>query len=311
MNKALIYAAILTLLASPSHAVLQDWSTDISLNDDKTSEWTVSFVYNETQAKHDYFILASIQDYEVFANGRRADCRMQTELGTSIICSSVNAKNITYRLVTGPVVVDILQNFRLFTHRLPATQQTEKFTVTVSLPFGSVLAEESRLSGAGLQPFEPDYGVQGSDGRRIFVRWALDKPTIGDTLNVAVVYEQLGTAQISMFAVIIVAMIAAFFFAVTYFFRRSSVREMLPVLNQSERHVVEILLREKGSVDQRSIVKETDFSKAKVSRIIQDLANRGVLEKVSRGRKNLIRLKKAVRHEKMQSAETTKKQEEK
>jgi uncharacterized membrane protein len=58
------------------------------------------------------------------------------------------------------------------------------------------------------------------------------------------------------------------------------------------------VLREKGTVDQRQIVRETDFSKAKVSRIISNLVERGVLEKEVKGRKNLIRLKKTIKVEK-------------
>ena len=52
------------------------------------------------------------------------------------------------------------------------------------------------------------------------------------------------------------------------------------------------LLREKKDVDQRMIVKEADFSKAKVSRIIQELIKRDLIEKIPKGRNNLIRLKK-------------------
>lgn len=311
MRKALAFLAVLIFL-TPAHASLQDWNTDISLNDDKTSYWIVSFFYNETQSRHDYFILAGVQSYEVLADNAPAQCKLQKELGTSIICENINANNITYKLATAPVVVDILQNFRLFTHRLPATQQAEKYSVTVRLPFGSVLADESALRGAGLHPFEPAYGRQGSDGRRIFIRWELSKPTLGDTINVAVVYEQLGTEQISLFVIIVAGLIAAFFFAVIYFFRRSSsVREMLPVLNLNERRIVEMLLREKGQADQRAIVKETDFSKAKVSRIIHDLVDRGLVEKISKGRKNLIRLKKSVKQGKAPKPEIAKKQEEK
>jgi len=58
---------------------------------------------------------------------------------------------------------------------------------------------------------------------------------------------------------------------------------------------MEILLREKGEVDQRTIVRETDFSKPKVSRVINDLIERGLVDKISKGRKNLIKLKKEVK----------------
>ena len=62
-------------------------------------------------------------------------------------------------------------------------------------------------------------------------------------------------------------------------------------MTQNERKVIEILLNEKKDIDQRRIVKETDFSKTKVSRIIQGLVEKDLIEKIPKGRNNLIRLK--------------------
>ena len=79
--------------------------------------------------------------------------------------------------------------------------------------------------------------------------------------------------------------------------KRHKVKNILPVLTEGERKIMEILLREKGTIDQRTIVKETDFSKAKVTRVINDLEKRGLVDKISRGRKNLIKLKKEVKQQ--------------
>jgi uncharacterized membrane protein len=55
--------------------------------------------------------------------------------------------------------------------------------------------------------------------------------------------------------------------------------------------IVDIIKKEnKEEVDQRRIVGESGFSKAKVSRIIQSLEERGVVESERIGRKNKIRL---------------------
>ena len=52
---------------------------------------------------------------------------------------------------------------------------------------------------------------------------------------------------------------------------------------------MEMVLQAK-QIDQRDVVRETDFSKAKVSRIIKDLEERGLVSKISKGRKNIIKL---------------------
>jgi len=104
-----------------------------------------------------------------------------------------------------------------------------------------------------------------------------------------------GFDPFTTFTIILVLIIISFILALMFVFRKQRVKDLLPVLTNGERKAMEILLREKGEVDQRVIVKETDFSKAKVSRIINDLIDRGLIEKISRGRKNLIKLKKEIK----------------
>jgi uncharacterized membrane protein len=70
-------------------------------------------------------------------------------------------------------------------------------------------------------------------------------------------------------------------------------RLVLSVLNESERILVEIIQNQsEEKVDQRKIVGLSGFSKAKVSRIIQSLEERGIVESERTGRKNKIKLKK-------------------
>ena len=299
-----LFVAMLAILlltvpsfVSVSHAVLTQWDVLIALNDDKTSEWTINLVYDETIAKTDYFILPDISDYAVTGDGVPLKCSLSTGPGALIVCDNIRAKNIVYSIKTKPVVNDILQRFMLFTQKLSVTQPTQSFSVTVKLPLGAGLAEANRLRGLPLKPFEPESGKQGSDGRQIFVEWNLKNPVIGDTLYVTVVYEQFSEdIQYVLFGSIIIIVIMAFF-AFVFFTRHRPVQDVMPVLTYNEKKVVEILLREKKEVDQRAIVKETDFSKAKASRVISDLVKRGVIEKVSKGRKNIITLKKAIKAE--------------
>ena len=74
--------------------------------------------------------------------------------------------------------------------------------------------------------------------------------------------------------------------------RRQKVQTVLSVLKKDEKMVLECLIKRKGECKQRQIVRETDFSKAKVSRILMDLEKRGVIKKERRGRTNIVQLKK-------------------
>jgi uncharacterized membrane protein len=63
------------------------------------------------------------------------------------------------------------------------------------------------------------------------------------------------------------------------------------MLTGDERRVIDIVAGNGGTVIQRVIVRETDFSKAKVSRIVNGLKNRRVLDIEPRGRTNKIILR--------------------
>ncbi len=291
---AILLAAFL-LIVSTANASLVNWNVDLSINDDGGTDWVVALTYNETVAKSDYFVFARISNLEVFGDDTPLECVSTYSLGTSIVCDGISAKQVVYKFNVKSLIND-LQDFKMFRYPFSITQPVERMQVTVKFPLGAALVEDLKLEGTGLKPFEPDFGREGSDGRRIFVSWTFDKPTLGQTINIYAIYEILsGFDQFTIFVIILVLIIMAFVIAVMFIFRKQKVRDILPVLTDGERKVMEILLREKGQVDQRSIVRETDFSKPKVSRIINDLMHRGLVEKTSRGRKNLIMLKKQVK----------------
>lgn len=283
-------ALLAFLPAAHAGASLQEWTIDISLNEDRTSDWRVAYLYNESVGKSDFFLLAGVSGFNVTADSMPAVCTISRTIASSIVCENINAKSVVYNIRTFPIVTS-LQGLNIFSHRFSVTQPTSKFGVTIKLPIGTALAESSKLEGTGLNPFEPPGGRQGTDGRRIFVEWLFDRPKLGETAIYTVVYEQVKPVDFAVFIVIAGALIIAFIAFVMFLLRRSRVEEILPVLTENERRVMEIVLREK-QVDQRQIVKETDFSKAKASRIIQDLEKRGLVEKRRKGRQNIILLRK-------------------
>jgi cell division protein FtsL/predicted transcriptional regulator len=62
-------------------------------------------------------------------------------------------------------------------------------------------------------------------------------------------------------------------------------------LKEDERIVMNVLRMKHGSCTQATLRVVTDFSKARLSRIISELDERGVITKVQQGRKNLVTLK--------------------
>ena len=62
-------------------------------------------------------------------------------------------------------------------------------------------------------------------------------------------------------------------------------------LDAKERIVMNIILRENGSVYQNEIVKETKQSKVKITRILDQLEGKGLIERRRRGMTNVVVLK--------------------
>lgn len=292
-----IYVLVaLLFVASVANAALVSWNADISINDDGGTDWVATLTYNETVARSDYFIPAKATNIKVLADNSTVECDVTQGIGTSIVCK-VNAREFVYEFHVKNLVSTIgeLQYIRVFQYLFSITQPVDKLHVVVKFPLGAALVEEDKLRGTGLKTFDPDFGREGSDGRRIFVGWTFDKPALGKNISLSAIYELLGFDTFTLFFVILAFVIIAFVLTLIFIFKKHRVKDILPVLTDSERKVMEIILREKGEVDQRVIVKETDYSKAKVSRVISDLMARGLVEKISKGRRNLIKLKKDVK----------------
>lgn len=287
----MLFFAVILLLPPAAFAGLSEWATDVSINDDRSVDWTITFRHNESVSRSDYFILSRAENVQVLADDIPVQCSVTENVGTTILCSDIHAGRIVYKFRTANAA-SVLRSLLIFSHRFSVTQLTGRFSVTVRLPLGAVLVEKPRLEGTGLARFEPSWGREGSDGRRIFVEWISTEPKLGETYDMSLVYEQAVSGEKPILPVVLVvaAAIAIAYFA---FARKPTLKDMLPVLTESERKVMEILIREKGSVDQRKLVKDLDYSKPKISRIMKNLSDRGLVEKVRKGRTNIIMLRKA------------------
>ncbi|MBI2172810.1 MAG: hypothetical protein HYT73_01195 [Candidatus Aenigmarchaeota archaeon] len=292
--KAILAAFFMVLLSSFAYASLEEYNIDVSINDDGSTDWLVKLDYTNITTKSDYFIFGTPANLEVTADGSPIKCSATSNVGVSIICNNVNSKSVVYKFRLENSIENI-RDLRRFSYKFSITQFTDRFAASIKLPLGAALVETSRLSGTGLQPFEPSFGREGSDGRKIYIEWISNIPKLGETYDISIIYEDIQpiNQQILPFFVIIAALLAIIggFIVYNKKFRVSS-KNILPVLAENERKVMQILINEKKDVDQRKIIKDTDFSKPKVSRIIKELVGRGLVEKIPKGRTNIIRLKK-------------------
>jgi uncharacterized membrane protein len=167
--------------------------------------------------------------------------------------------------------------------------------ILVKIPRSSVLSEEPAN-----QSYAPGDGKILSDGKNIMVYWQRENLAATDSMRFSVSYAIAGMSAgfSNLFVVSIAGIVIISMIAVAVYVRRGSgigkitAEVVTSVLNSDEKRVVDILARHGGKSGQKIIVRESDFSKAKVSRLVKNLKERGVvdIEPIS-GRENRIILR--------------------
>jgi uncharacterized membrane protein len=87
--------------------------------------------------------------------------------------------------------------------------------------------------------------------------------------------------------------IVALFISTFLYFRflRKPEKIILSVLDEFERKVFDVI-KEAGEINQKKVAQLTNLSKAKVSRVVKSLAERGLIEVERLGRTNKLKIVK-------------------
>ncbi len=181
-----------------------------------------------------------------------------------------------------------------------------KFTVNygISLPIKRVfviiaLPEKAVFSREPVNAsYFPGDGEIMTDGKHIMVYWEKENLNSGDDLKFSTFYGMPAAFDVTGLFVLLGPIgggiiIVAVGLGYVMLKRVPKSREILhSVLNSDEKRIMDVLHSREGRCGQKILVRETDFSKAKVSRLIKNLRDRGVIkiEPIS-GRENRIVLK--------------------
>jgi uncharacterized membrane protein len=177
----------------------------------------------------------------------------------------------------------------------PRNYDIQRMFVILYLPETATL-----VSDIPAESFSPNDGSTLTDGKHIMVYWERENVTQSEAINFSINYNLPSTprdpvqdiAVITLTIVIVMIMIG-----IGIYMRRPKddrVKLIMPVLKQDEKTIIDILTKYNGETFQRTLVRESDFSKARVSRLVASLKERGVLDIEPLGRTNKIKLKMKV-----------------
>lgn len=281
-----------------SAAVLEYYSIDAEIERNLHTKISVSMKPSDAINHFDYDIPFTIYNLTVEPQSGTHACDFDNERTSSVIsCDFFGAtegnNGIKFTFYSRDAVNSNDGKY-IFQDLVPFIMDTEDFFTLLKLPERSSLSEE--IVNQSL--FPPD-GRIFTDGKHMFIVWERENVTSGDSLIFSASFESSSDGGIlwSMTVVGITAIVVMVMVSVGFYMRRGSGEtktevKVLPLLNKEEKKVVDILVKHEGEVRQREIVRESDFSKAKVSRLIKNLKERGVIDTDAiSGRENKVILK--------------------
>jgi DNA-binding MarR family transcriptional regulator len=300
----LLVAAVISLIAVPAYGLEDNQSqkitflgAEVELGDISHTTLTVTFDQNSAIKLFKLPLFYDIQNLKTDSNFGNASCsQVKKPFGSQIECaiSPTPEKRMLKLEFDSFDLTQKVDNRFLYKQEFHVPLETKQLSFKVMLPEGMFLASEGDF-----QPFLPLNGEKGSDGRRIFITWRKESIMAGESFGTQISYEaSTDNSQIIMLfaggifglGIIIIALVLGFWF----FFKRfkKDIKIVMPVLKSDEKGIMELILRDRGNSNQKLLVRESNYSKAKVSKILKSLQERGIIRLERTGRSNNVYLVK-------------------
>jgi len=262
---------------------LEYYGIEDTINDDLTVRNVITLGFKEPINHLNYQLNFEIFNLETESSFDSADCSITD--GNTISCDfegvtlEENQLKLSFDTAGGVRKTDGKFEFNVNYGFIP----TDNAFILIRLPPTAVLSEEIVNKS-----FSPQDGGILTDGKRIMVFWEMENVS-QENIQFSVSYvlppEVPSLVIITLTAIVIIVMVGVIVFARK---RQHGVEMLSTVLTSDEKVIVDILKRE-GKALQKVLVRESDFSKAKVSRIVKDMKERGIIEiEPVSGRENRI-----------------------
>lgn len=218
-----------------------------------------------------------------------ANCTVESKvLGADINCNFSGLKDRIDLIIEYDSNENLKKkdNYFIFTHNFRSVIDVKTLFVIVKLPEGMGLLKKDKS-------YTPENALLGSDGRRTILAWQKNNFKAGEHFDVSVAFEKIGVIQdfsklisLNVIGIIIIIIFAIILYK--YFLSAKFSKVILPVLKKDEKIIFESILKHGNGVNQKIVVKESNYSKAKVSKLLKSLQERGLIKLERLGRSNKI-----------------------
>ena len=281
------------LLSSTAFAQLQYYGADASLDESGRARVKLTITFLQPETEFEFSLIGRIEKFSASSAGIPTDCSLVSG-GISYIKCKLNLtqerRTIELNFETNDFVRRIEDKY-YFDADLSLGKNINSLFVSVKLPEGFGLVREEvkgRLSFA-------ENATILSDGRHHIVTWKLVDVASSQALRFQILFERVQGFQTSSLLFYLTIFIIAAIFVSTFLylkFLRKPEKIILSVLDEFERKVMDAINEAGGVVSQKKVVQATNLSKAKVSRVVKSLAERGLIEIEKLGRTNRLKIVK-------------------
>jgi uncharacterized membrane protein len=293
---AIVSFALCIVISSglTSAITLEYYGIEGTINDDFSITKVITFRFNEPINHMDYQLDFKISNLTAEANFDSVDCETINNDGKSMIaCDFIGMTPEKNKLIltfnTKEGIKRTEDNFQ-FSANYGVSVPIERMFTLIKLPQKAILSAE-----IANESFFPKDGGVITDGKHIMVYWEDHNITEGGNQQYSVLYALQTDISNYMIVSVTIIIIIVMVGAAVYARRRGGEKQpaatevITSVLNEDEKTIVNLLKANDGKALQKVLVRDSNFSKAKVSRLVKELSGRGLLkiDPVS-GRENRI-----------------------
>ncbi|MFH1445610.1 MAG: MarR family transcriptional regulator [Nanoarchaeota archaeon] len=297
----LITGFIMVLFILPATASAADFEyfgISIKILNSRLIENEMALEFDNSVKHLDYSLGFDVENLKVIANFDDPECNIiDTEAGSDIICDFFNNaedKRFIRLFFDTKDGIKKVNNQFIFSANYDLPASVNDVIIKVKLP-----------ENAALTDVFPPNPRTATANKTITLLWS-EEDLVDNKINFLVKYNIpiFGEEFYILFIVTVTLIVIIVMIAMVLYVKRSpkkpetkeepevdTVRVVTSVLREDEKRIVDILERHDGEVIQKVLVRETDFSKAKVSRLVKNLKERGIVDAEPLGRTTKVTLK--------------------
>jgi len=224
------------------------------------------------------------------------DCTIEKRvLGTELSCFIPSSKRTTINIeYNSDQSLEDKGNYNLFSDSYRIFMDTKTLSIIIKLPEGSGLKEPIENS------YSPADALKGSDGRKLILNWVKNDLKEGDRFDISIAFEKFSiiipsSMTIGSIVAIALILVVSIVFIYRVYLDKRYLKLVVPILKEDEKIIFNSLMKHGSGANQKTIVRDSGYSKAKVSKVLNSLRERGIIRLERVGRSNKVHIDKKFR----------------